>query len=56
MKIKPQPTRSPKWSLSNENLIDNQGKSNPGQPGPQKDGHKHGRLAPAIQDPKMAAF
>ena len=35
MKIEPRPARAPKWSLSNKNLIENQWKSSPGQPGPQ---------------------
>ena len=35
MKIEPRPARAPKWSLSNENLIENRWKSSPGQPGTQ---------------------
>ena len=63
MKIEPQPSRAPKWSLSNDNLIENQLKSSPGQPWPQI-----GRFliriwlkinenpAPASQGSKMVAF
>ena len=35
MKIEPRPARAQKWSLSKKNLVENQWKSSPGQPGPQ---------------------
>ena len=63
MILEPRPARTPKCSVSNENLIENQWKSSSGEPGPQN-GRFQIRIslkinenqALASQGPKMVAF
>ena len=50
MKIELRPAWAPKWSASHKNLRENQWKSSPGQPGPQKQTAQEGHDMTTIGD------